>query len=240
MGKASKEDLAKELAPAPHAVQAFEFLRENLVGESFPKRYQSIVGNYVLESSLRPGSALEDLSFTLLRRRFKSAQVLLEPLGRETFPDLLLSFSTNARQYFEVKSKSAETRRMEIDLASTKMLYSQTVKGESAYWEAYYLLWTYKDAGNSVTVTDLEMGQLWQLAGITESGAVKLGSGGSGRTKYVQRGLHTFSDPLAFRKGLLTAYRQQGYADAEVDLLARESAKIVKRLWPLHGANMRP
>lgn len=215
-----------------HVEQAADFLRENLIGEVFPKRYQSIVGSFVLESTLRTGSALEDLSYTLLRRRFKGAKVMLEPNGFETFPDLQVSFGGKAGFYFEVKSKSSETRKYEVDLASVKQFYSYTADRDTRYWQSYYLLWLFEDGPSHVTVKDLEVGQLWQLAGRTEAGLVKLSTGGAGRTKYIQRGGSTFETPAKFRKALLSTYRAMDYSVDEVAKLADGSAHIIRELWP--------
>lgn len=219
--------------PKPTHVQAAEdFLRDTLVGETFPKRYQSIVGNFVLEASLRPGSALEDLSFTLLRRKFKAAKVQLEPYGRETFPDLMLGFgNAKSTYYFEVKSKASSTRKFDVDLASVKQLFTHTTADDARYWESYYLLWCYDETPTTVTVKELEVGKLWELAGRTEAGLVKLGSGGTGRTKYIQRGNETFPSPQAFRKALIKTYEGLEYSPAEVASLSNSSAQILKTLY---------
>lgn len=216
---------------APQAVLTAEgILRDQLVGATFPKQYQAILGSFVLESQIRPGAALEDLSITLLKRKFKDSKLTHEPFGKETYPDIQLSLPSGENHYFEVKSKASQLRKLEVDLASVKQFFQYTANGDPRYWTTDYLLWVFQEDEDTVTVEELEVGKLWQLAGRTETGSCKAGSAGSGRTKYIQRGTSTFESPAEFLQGVVRTYQAMGYSTADVRALMKGGAKILHQL----------
>lgn len=220
-------DFTEMLTKPQPVVRAEEYLRDQLVGEVLPKQYKAVIGNFVLEQHLRAGTALEDLTYTLLRRHFKSTKVILEPYGKESFPDLLLGFSSTHNYTFEVKSKGEGNHMHEVDLASEKMLWQTTMEGDYRYYTTWYLIWTYQENTKNVTVTGLECQPLWRLAAPTESGRVKLSHGGKGRTKYVQKAPGDFATMGALADALVLTYEALGYPAADLKIF-KERVSVLK------------
>lgn len=216
---------SSEVKRAATTAQAIDFLRENLIAEVFPKRYQSIVGSFVLESNLRPGAALEDLTLTLLKRRFKAAKVQHEPLGNETFPDILVGFGGSNDIYFEVKCNIGNASK--VKLASELKLLETTIAGDPTYWLTTYLLWKVTDEPGRITVQGLAYGRIWEMAGRDEKNMASLVGDGAGRTRYLVRG-QGFASAEAFRQGLILAYEKRGLDAKKLEAFKKASLAIVR------------
>ena len=168
-----------------------------------------------IEAAIIPHVYLESVAFTVIKGlRASIKEVIREPMGKRTFPDLQVVFKNHYVENFEVKSWMGKKRGWSsAALASYK---ETSAKRDPLYFNTWYIDFQISEKKDSFRIEKVTIGKIWDFS---------TGSYVSGKRKSFRGGMQgtTFEN---FINNTIKDYNDRAWAFGLLEKLSKDALSL--------------